>query len=127
MPVTSHDLEKLGYKLQSDGSYAKPESANSPASQRVSEPKSKPPSRSALDHNEKGEKESRGRFIVRITRKAVSLLDADNFHGGCKPLIDQLRYHGLISNDDPASAEFIFIQQKVHSRAEQGMIVEILK
>ena len=61
------------------------------------------------------EREAHGqeRVAVRITRRGTRLLDFDNLAGGCKPLLDQIRYQNLISDDNPASVELIFRQEKV--------------
>ena len=53
-----------------------------------------------------------GRIKVTIIRHGARLIDVDNGAGGCKPLIDSLRYERVIENDDPASIEFVFRQQK---------------
>ncbi len=57
---------------------------------------------------------------MRLERHALRPLDADNFAGGCKPLIDEMRAQGLIPDDDPASIELTFAQVKVTRRADQG-------
>jgi hypothetical protein len=67
-----------------------------------------------------------GRITVRITRHSSRLLDIDNFAGGCKPLIDQLRYAKLIPDDDPASVDLQFAQEKVAQKFEMTTI-EILQ
>jgi hypothetical protein len=125
---TFNDLERLGYKKQSDGSYAKmpiTTAPSHPTSKRLPNSQSQPTARKTLGRTTKREKESPPRFRVCITRKAISLLDTDNFAGGCKPLIDQLRYHELIPNDDPASIDLVFRQEKVRSKHLQGTTVEI--
>jgi hypothetical protein len=57
----------------------------------------------------------------------VRLLDADNYAGGCKPLIDQLRYAKLIEDDDPETIEILFRQTKVKTKAEEMTQVEITR
>lgn len=52
------------------------------------------------------------RHRVTITRCGSRLLDVDNLAGGCKPLVDALRYAGYITNDDPASVELVFRQKR---------------
>jgi hypothetical protein len=64
------------------------------------------------------------RIAVRITRCGTRLLDFDNAAGGCKPLVDALRYRGLIPEDDPESIHMIIQQRKV-SKEETGTIIEI--
>jgi hypothetical protein len=66
-----------------------------------------------------------GRVTLRITRHACRLLDADNFAGGCKPLIDQIRYAALIPDDDPASVELQFCQEKVGKKTLEMTTIEI--
>jgi len=55
----------------------------------------------------------------------VRLLDADNYAGGCKPLIDQLRYAKLIEDDDPETIEITFRQVKVKTKAQEMTTIEI--
>ena len=57
----------------------------------------------------------------------MRLLDADNFAGGCKPLIDQLRYAKLIADDDPETVEILFRQVKVETKAEEMTQIEITR
>jgi len=47
-----------------------------------------------------------------ITRYSSRLLDADNFAGGCKFLIDAIRRAELITDDNPAAVTMEFHQQK---------------
>jgi len=37
----------------------------------------------------------------------------DNGAGGCKPLLDAIRYEGLIPDDDPTTIDFEFRQYQV--------------
>jgi hypothetical protein len=37
----------------------------------------------------------------------------DNGAGGCKALLDAIRYEDLIPNDDPSVIDFYFTQEKV--------------
>lgn len=72
------------------------------------------------------QKAGAGRTIVCITRYGVRLLDTDNAYGGCKPLIDALRYAGHIRDDDPASIQLIVTQKKV-KKDQTGTSVIIIK
>ena len=65
-----------------------------------------------------------GRITVVITRYGPKLLDVDNLAGGCKPLIDALRYEGVIPNDDPGTIELVFRQYKA-PKDKQGTSVVI--
>lgn len=122
-PFTQHDLESLGYTLQPDGSYSR--AAHPPAPPRLPDPKPQPPLRQTLVCQPPRKTERPERVVVRITRHACRLLDADNFAGGCKPLIDQLRYAALIPDDDPQSVELQFRQEKVAKKHLEAVTVEI--
>ncbi len=50
-----------------------------------------------------------GVFIVSYRPR---LLDDDNFHGGCKPVIDSLRYAGYLNDDDRANVRVWYEQVK---------------
>ena len=63
------------------------------------------------------------RYRLTITRYGAKLLDIDNGVGGCKPLIDALRYEGLIPEDDPGTIELIFRQRKVSKNERRTEIV----
>jgi hypothetical protein len=118
MNLTTDQLQKMGYLLQPDGSYSKPTYEKNPSHPaRLHNPKPKPAARPALDKARQGKAESKVRTICRITRCATRLLDADNFAGGCKPLVDQLRYAKLIPDDDPESIELQFAQMKTSREA----------
>jgi hypothetical protein len=69
----------------------------------------------------------RSRFCVTITRYGSRPLDVDNGAGGCKPLLDAIRYEGLIPDDDPVTIEFQFrqIQVKKPYRRTEVLIEQI--
>lgn len=73
---------------------------------------------------EGGQTSGTGRIKVTIIRRGPKLLDVDNLAGGCKPLIDALRYEGVIPNDDPGTIELAFRQFKT-KREDQGTEVLI--
>jgi Holliday junction resolvase RusA-like endonuclease len=66
-------------------------------------------------------------YTLGITRFSTKTLDVDNLAGGCKPLIDQIRYAHLIPDDNPESVEITFAQVKVRTQAEQRTEVRITK
>ena len=72
-----------------------------------------------------GKENSKKRSFVRITRYSCRPLDCDNYAGGCKPLIDQLRYAKLIRDDDPESVQIEFIQVKVSKKNQERTEIEI--
>lgn len=129
--MTTQEIEKLGFRLQPDGSYSKPTPthAKKPASP-TSPPRSlglqsaqpQHPAGPTLDEAKPRKTKGKNRIICRITRYSPRLLDADNFVGGCKPLIDQLRYANLIPDDDPESIELQFVQ---HRASKSGIRTEI--
>ena len=126
--MTFDDLRKLGFHKSSDGSYSK---ALAP-----SHPINSPPLPNSLSQSTPGQtlvsppqRKEKGstRIIVCITRRSCHVLDLDNFAGGCKPLIDQLRYAKLIPDDDPQSIELQFVQEKVKTKLEEETIIDIRK
>ena len=121
MNWTHDQLEKLGYKPNQDGSYSHSSTAG------LHNPKPQPAARPALDPPPKGEKTRTPRTSLIITRHACRLLDADNYAGGCKPLIDQLRYAHLIEDDDPETIEITFRQAKCKTKAEEKTTIQITR
>ena len=114
-------LRQLGYRQNPDGSFSRSDSV----APGIPHPEPQPNPRKTLVGSPEGKDECKVGTTLLITRRAVSLLDADNFAGGCKPLIDQLRYAKLIRDDDPGSVEIIFRQKKVATKKEEGTEVEI--
>ena len=121
MNWTHDQLEKLGYRPNPDGSYSHSTTAG------IHHPKPQPPARPTLDPSPKGEETRTPRTALIITRHAVRLLDADNYAGGCKPLIDQLRYAHLIEDDDPETIEITFRQKKCKTKAEEKTTIQITR
>lgn len=119
MNWTHEQLRQLGYRQNPDGSFSHSSTAGIPHAQP------QPAPRPALDDPPKGESPRSPRTRLRIERKSIRLLDADNYAGGCKPLIDQLRYAKLIPDDDPESVEILFVQSKVKTKAEEMTHIEI--
>lgn len=101
------------------------EQRKSPLAARLPDAQPKPHPRQALERSPSGEGSRGPRLEVCIERRARRLLDADNFAGGCKPIIDQMRYAQLIPDDDPASIELVFRQAKVATRKEEGTLITI--
>jgi hypothetical protein len=120
-------LEKAGYIKLPNGAWTHPSNItkNPARPARLPDPKPQHPTGQTLVPSPCRKAKSCHRFEVRIERHASRLLDADNFAGGCKPLIDQLRYHGLISDDDPASLEVTYSQHRTKETGIKGMVVEI--
>jgi hypothetical protein len=122
-------LRKSGFVQLPNGAWT--HSSNLPKAEahpaRLPDPKPQHPARETLVSPPRRKAKGSHRFEVRIERHASRLLDADNFAGGCKPLIDQLRYHGLISDDDPASLEVTYSQHRSKETGIKGMVVEIVK
>jgi len=124
--MTKDDLFKLGYSKQPDGSYSR-QTAPAPSHNSTSlpHPIAQPTAGQTLVSPPQRKEKGRARSLVRITRRSCNVLDLDNFAGGCKPLIDQLRYAHLISDDDPQSIELQFVQEKVKTRLEEETIIDI--
>lgn len=117
---THEILQQMGYKVDANGNYSRTET-NTP---RVSNPKPKPVARKTLPNTDKAQKGGKKRISLRITRYATRLLDEDNL-GGSKLLTDQLRYAGIIPNDDPGSTKIILDQIKVKHKTEERTEIEI--
>jgi hypothetical protein len=120
MNFTHSILQQMGYKLDPDGNYSRTET-NTP---RVSNSKPKPVARKAFPNPNKAQERSEKRISLRITRHATRLLDEDNL-AGAKLAIDQLRYAGIIPNDDPGSTKIILDQIKVKNKTEERTEIEI--
>jgi hypothetical protein len=121
MNWTHEQLRQLGYRQNADGSFSHSSTSGIPHA------KPQPAPRPALDDPPKREDSRPPRTRVRIERKSLRLLDADNFAGGCKPLIDQLRYANLIADDDPETIEILFQQVKVKTKKEEMTTIEITR
>ena len=121
MNLTHDYLIKIGYQCNPDGTYTKGVSIPS----GIPHAKPQPAPRQTLDYAGPRESPRKARTTLIITRCSCSLLDADNYAGGCKPLIDQLRYAKLIADDDPETVEILFRQIKVKTKAEEMTKVEI--
>jgi hypothetical protein len=120
MNFTHEILRQMGYKVDANGNYSRTET-NTP---RVSDPKPKPVARKTLPNTDKAQERSKKRISLRITRYATRLLDEDNL-SGAKLAIDQLRYAGIIPNDDPESTKIILDQIKVKHKTEERTEIEI--
>jgi hypothetical protein len=120
MNFTHEILRQMGYKVDANGNYSRTET-NTP---RVSDPKPKPVTRKTLPNTDKAQERSKKRISLRITRYATRLLDEDNL-SGAKLAIDQLRYAGIIPNDDPESTKIILDQIKVKHKTEERTEIEI--
>jgi hypothetical protein len=59
------------------------------------------------------------RIKVVVCRRGSRLIDCDNLAGGCKAIIDALRYEGLLADDNPESVDLEFRQEKV-KRGDMG-------
>jgi hypothetical protein len=118
---THEQLTTLGYHRHPDGNYYP-----TPPPPRVldSIPKHDPviPLVTPPQTQTKGKK----RVTLRIERVSTKLQDFDNFVGGTKPLTDQLRYSGLIHDDDPESINANYSQQRCKHRADEKTIIEII-
>jgi hypothetical protein len=92
---------------------------------RIHHPKPKHDARQASLDNDEDQKggPSSPRYRVTITRYGAKLLDVDNGAGGCKPLLDAMRYEGLIPDDDPGSIDFVFRQQKAKNKERRTEIL----
>ncbi|MDE1170897.1 MAG: hypothetical protein PW734_06790 [Verrucomicrobium sp.] len=116
------DLLKKGFRPDGRGGWAK---APAPLAAPIPDAKPQPHAGPALAAPAQDEKRRGPRLVVRVTRRARRLLDVDNGSGGCKPLLDAIRYRGLIRDDNPHEIDFQFRQERVGTRSEEGTLIEI--
>jgi hypothetical protein len=62
---------------------------------------------------------------VNIIRHGIRALDTDNAVGGCKVVIDSLRDHRLITDDDPAHLTLTVEQVKVERGDYPATVIQI--
>lgn len=118
MNWSESQIAAKGYQLNPDGSY-------SPKSQRLLNTLAKHAPKQTLEPLSKGEEARSRRTHIRITRYSCRPLDCDNYAGGCKPIIDQLRYAKLIKDDSPEDIEVEFKQVKVKTKTNERTEIEI--
>lgn len=117
---THEQLTSLGYHRHPDGSYHP-----HPPSPRLPDPVPQHDPVLPLDPPPQAQSQGQIRTHLRIERISTKLQDVDNFIGGTKPLTDQLRYLGLIPDDDPASITASYHQQKCNKKSAEETIVQI--
>ncbi len=122
MSFTHEQLKELGYSKNADGSYSR----NQIDPKRIPHAKPQLFAKQALEPLHKREEVSRPRTRIRITRYSCRPLDCDNYAGGCKPIIDQLRYAKLIKDDDPETIEVEFKQVKIDKKTKERTEIEIV-
>jgi Holliday junction resolvase RusA-like endonuclease len=118
MNWTEDQLAQKGYQLNADGSY-------SPKPQRLLNTFAQQALKQTLDALREREEARSRRTHIRITRYSCRPLDCDNYAGGCKPIIDQLRYAKLIRDDSPEDIEVEFKQVKVKTKTQERTEIEI--
>jgi hypothetical protein len=79
----------------------------------------------ALERHLQSQEASGTRIVIRIVKYSIQLSDKTNLYAGYKQLEDQLRYSGLIPNDDPETISIEITQIKVSHRRESGTWIEI--
>lgn len=133
MNWTTEQLKEKGYTLAPDGHYYYANNYK-PPSRRLLDTLTKHAPKRSLDKVHKAKETSKDCtakrnpiYTLAITRYSTKTLDVDNLAGGCKPLIDQIRYAHLIPDDNPESVEITFTQVKVRTQAEQRTEVRITK
>ena len=117
---THEQLKSLGYFLHPDGNYYP-----HPPSGRLLDPITKHDPVLPLVKTPQAQTKGKTRVTLHIQRISTKLQDFDNYVGGTKPLTDQLRYAGLISDDDPESISANYTQQKCKHLKDEKTIVQI--
>ena len=117
---THEQLKSLGYHRHPDGNYYP-----TPPPPRLLDSFPKHDPVIPLVEPSQTKTTRKNRVNLRIERVSTKLQDFDNFVGGTKPLTDQLRYSGLISDDDPESINAHYQQQKCKHKRDEKTIIEI--
>jgi hypothetical protein len=118
---THEQLTSLGYHRHPDGNYYP-----TPPPTRLPDPIPKHDPVKPLVKTSQTQTKGKTRINLRIERISVKLQDYDNFVGGTKPLTDQLRYSGLIPDDNPESISATYTQQKCRHKKDEKTIVTII-
>jgi Holliday junction resolvase RusA-like endonuclease len=118
MNWTPDQFAAKGYQLNTDGSY-------SPNTKKLLNTLTKHATQQTLESLSQGKETRSTRTHIRITRYSCRPLDCDNYAGGCKPIIDQLRYAKLIRDDNPETIEVEFKQVKVKTKTQERTEIEI--
>jgi hypothetical protein len=118
---THEQLLALNYHLHPDGNYYP-----TPPPPRVLDPIPKHDPILPLVKSSQTQTKGKKRVTLRIERVSTKLQDFDNFVGGTKPLTDQLRYSGLIHDDDPESINANYSQQRCKHKRDEKTIIEII-
>lgn len=133
MNWTTEQLKEKGYTLAPDGHYYYADNYK-PPSRRLLDTLVKHAPKRSLVKVPKAKATSKDctakcnpQYTLSITRFSTKTLDVDNLAGGCKPLIDQIRYAHLIPDDNPESVSITFSQIKVKTQAEQRTEIRITK
>jgi hypothetical protein len=134
MNWTTEQLKEKGYTLAPDGHYYYHANKFNSPSRRLPDTLTQHAPKRSLDKVHKAKEPSKDctakcnpQYTLALTRYSTKTLDVDNLAGGCKPLIDQIRYSKLIPDDNPESVEITFSQVKVKTQAEQRTEVRITK
>ena len=131
MNWTTEQLKEKGYTLAPDGHYYYADNYKPPSRRLLDTLTQHAPQRSLVkvlktkEASTQRSTKSNPLYTLSITRYSTKTLDVDNLAGGCKPLIDQIRYAKLIPDDNPESVEITFNQVKVKTQKEQRTEIRI--
>jgi hypothetical protein len=89
------------------------------------DPQPEPHDPPALDRAVEGKEEGLDRVVVCFKGYRVRPLDADNFAGGCKGLLDGLRHAHLIKGDESWRIIFQTEQERVQTFGEERTEITI--
>lgn len=65
------------------------------------------------------------KMTLTIQRYGSRVYDTDNYHGGCKPLIDAIKETGLIVDDRPEWCDVVYLDQVKCKRGEGKVVVVV--
>jgi hypothetical protein len=126
MPANDNDvLRTKGFVETSPGIFSRPTQTKSVPVPVLPHPKSELHARQESLDSHQDEAGGTGRTFVCIESRRVRPIDPDNLAGGCKFIIDALRYAGLLQEDTPEKISLQVDQKKVDRRTQEKTLIEI--
>lgn len=81
--------------------------------------------KSSMSYLPKNIPDATGKRRIHILRVGKRLLDRDNLYGGCKPLLDAIRYLRLLVDDRPEYLDLTVTQRKTAKGEPPHTYIEI--
>jgi len=125
MAFTNEDISKLGLVEVRPGVFERPARIKPPVGDPIPDAEPKLDARQESLDLDPVKKRGSGRIVVRVTAYRQRPLDADNLAGGCKYLLDGLRYAKLIPDDAPEKITLQVEQEKVQRQTQERTVIEL--